>query len=116
MLLDVAFADVDDGIPPALVAAPYLDLIALINLRAEQRANRQVVSILGHPLALIERRDRVQHKARVVEMRIAANPDCVVSLDERIALSAEHDDADRLLVANLRSRRAHLTLSGRAVG
>jgi hypothetical protein len=109
----IAFSDLDEGAPAAAVSGWMLSAIAIYEQRAQDRALARGEAILGpSPLALIERQNRAQHKADLVEMRIAANPNDLTALNERIALSAENTDAEDLLVANLRARRARVLANG----
>jgi hypothetical protein len=110
-IIRIAFSDIDDGAPPPAVSAWMLSAMAIIEQRAQDRALARGEAIVGpSPLALIERQNRVQHRADLAEMRIAADPNDVSALEERIALSAEHEAEEDRLVANLRARRARLTL------
>lgn len=112
-IIRIAISDIDDGAPPAAVSAWMLSAMAIIEQRAQDRALARGEAVVGpSPLALIERQNRVQHRADIAEMRLAANPDDVIALDERIALSIEHEDVEDRLVANLRARKARLTTNG----
>lgn len=112
----IAFSDLDEGAPPAAVSAWMLSAMSIFEQRAQERALARGEAVAGpSPLALIERQNRVQHKADLVEMKIAANPNDLIALDERIALSVEQEEAEDRLVANLRSRKARLTSSGNAL-
>jgi hypothetical protein len=113
MIARVMIGDVDDGVPVAASCGWMFDLMAILEQRAQERAQARGEAIVGpSPLALIERQNRVQDRADMVEMRIAANPTDLVALDERIALSAENEAAEDLLVADLRARRVRLTTTG----
>jgi hypothetical protein len=112
-VMRIAFSDIDDGAPPAAVSAWMLSAMAIIEQRAQDRALARGEAVVGpSPLALIERQNRVQHRADIIEMRIAENPNDITALDERIALSAEHDEAEDRLIANLRARKARMLVNG----
>jgi len=116
ILLEISFADVDDGLAPAIATQAYVSAIALIQERAEQRAvSRGGPAIDPDAITLVERESEAQAQKDSAERAFIAEPASPATLKRLIDADASYAAANDRLVSAVRSRLARATLTGRVL-
>lgn len=110
-LLAISLSDVDDGIAPSIVAAPYLSVIAIIEERAQQRALARGEPVVGpDPLALVQRESAAQAAKDDAERAFIADPASVEAMRRLLDADADYHAKNDQLVRVVRSKHARLAL------
>lgn len=110
MLLQISYANIEDGLSAAVVTQWARSFIA--EIEAYEASRRRERPVVGPLLPKMLRETRAQAALDEAQQAALANPDDPAVMDRLIAASAAYDAEQDAMIMDVRGRRARMTSSG----